>query len=90
MRFPGFIGPSYTLQSVNVDCQRCVNLFPEVNELGTGKEKEVAALVPTPGKTLLLTLSGGVTRGGWRGSNGTLYWNAFAEYVTSAREALSS
>lgn len=48
-RFPGFIGPSYTLQSVNVDCQRALNLFPEVNDLGTGKEREPASLVPTPG-----------------------------------------
>jgi hypothetical protein len=73
MRFPGFIGPSYTLQSVNVDCQRTVNLFPEIDELGTGKEREVAALVPTPGKRLKLTLAGGVTRGGFTASNGTLY-----------------
>lgn len=73
MRFPGFIGPSYTLQSVNVDCQRCVNLFPEINALGTGKEREVAALVPTPGLSLLLTLSGGTTRGGWSASNGQFF-----------------
>jgi len=73
VRFPGFIGPSYTLQSVNVDCQRSLNLFPEVNELGTGKEGEVAALVPTPGKRLLLTLTGTPTRGGWRASNGEFF-----------------
>lgn len=73
MRFPGFIGPSYTLQSVNVDCQRCVNLFPELNALGTGKEREVAALVPTPGLTLLLTLATSPVRGLWRASNGTLF-----------------
>lgn len=73
MRFPGFIGPSYTLQSVNVDCQRCVNLFPEVNALGTGKEHEVAALVPTPGLRLLLTLTDSPMRGMWNASNGTLF-----------------
>ncbi len=73
MRFPGFIGPSYTLQSVNVDCQRCVNLFPEINGLGTGKEREVAALVPTPGLRLLLTLPESPVRGLWRASNGTLF-----------------
>lgn len=73
MRFPGFIGPSYTLQSVNVDCQKCVNLFPEVNALGTGKEREVAALVPTPGLRLLLTLPGAPVRGFWMASNGEFY-----------------
>lgn len=73
MRFPGFIGPSYTLQSVNVDCQRCVNLFPELNELGTGKEEEIASLVPTPGLTTLLTLVASPVRGLWRASTGTLY-----------------
>jgi hypothetical protein len=73
MRFPGFIGPSYTLQSVNVDCQRCVNLFPEMNELGTGKEREVASLVPTPGLRLLLTLPDSPVRGQWRASDGTLF-----------------
>ena len=73
MRFPGFIGPSYTLQSVNVECQNCVNLYPEVNQLGTGKEGEVAALVPTPGLRLLLTLPQTPIRGMKRASNGTLF-----------------
>jgi hypothetical protein len=74
MRFPGFIGPSYISQSVNVDCQRCVNLFPEINDLGTGKEREVASLVPTPGLTLLCTLpEDAPVRGLYRASNGTLF-----------------
>lgn len=73
MRFPGFIGPSYTLQSVNVDCQRCVNMFPEINALGTGKEREVASLVPTPGLRLLLELGTGPTRGEWTASNGQYF-----------------
>jgi hypothetical protein len=73
VRFPGFIGPSYVSQSINVDCQRCVNLFPEKNPLGTGKEQEVACLVPTPGLQLLLTLSSGPVRGLWKASNGTLF-----------------
>lgn len=73
MRFPGFIGPAYTLQSVNADCQSCVNWFPEINHLGTEKEREVAALVPTPGLTLLLTLPTAPVRGLYRASTGTLY-----------------
>jgi len=73
MRFPGFIGPSYRLQSVNVDCQSTVNLFPEINALGTGKEREVAALVPTPGLRSLVTMPKNAMRGCWTASNGTLF-----------------
>lgn len=69
-RFTGFIGPSYTLGSVNVDCQRCVNLYPELNEVGTGKEQEIASLVGTPGLETLVTLGAGPIRGMWRASNG--------------------
>lgn len=73
MRFPGFIGPSYTLQSVDTDCQRSVNLYPEINETGTGKEHEVAALVGTPGLRLLSTLGSGPIRGIYTSSLGVLY-----------------
>lgn len=73
MRFPGFIGPTYTLQSVNVDCQRCVNWYPEMNDLGTGKEKEVAFLAPTPGLRLFATLGESPVRGIWQTSKGTVF-----------------
>lgn len=73
MRFPGFIGPSYVSQSVNVDCQRCVNLYPEMNDLGTGKEREVASLVSTPGLRLLLTLPESPVRGIHAAANGDLF-----------------
>ncbi len=74
MRFPGFIGPSYTLSSVNYECQRSINLYPEMNELGqTGKEHEVATLIGTPGLSLLCTLSTGPVRALWYTSTGLLY-----------------
>lgn len=73
MRFKGFIGASYTLQSVNVDCQRCVNLYPEMNEMGTGNEGEVASLVSTPGLQLLATLPTGPVRGVYTDSTGQLW-----------------
>jgi Phage stabilisation protein len=73
MRFIGFIGPSYTLRSRNVDCQRCINLYPELNEIGTGKEKEVASLVATPGLQLLATYGSGPVRGLYTASNGMLF-----------------
>lgn len=73
MRFLGFIGPSYTLQTVNYDCQRTINLFPQVNETGTGKEREVASFVSTPGLTLKATIGDGPIRGMHVASNGVLY-----------------
>jgi len=73
LRFPAFIGPSYTSQSVNVDSQRCVNWMVEMDALGTGKEREVASLVPTPGKRLRLTLPNSPVRALYRASNGTLF-----------------
>lgn len=73
MRFPGFIGPSYTLQSVNVDCQRCINLYPEINEIGFGKEKETASLVSTPGLLNVATIGTGPLRGIYYSSDGALY-----------------
>lgn len=73
MRFVGFIGPTYKLQSKNVDCQRCINLYPELNELGTGKEGEVASLVGTPGLSLLVTLPTSPHRGSFADSQGN-FW----------------
>jgi hypothetical protein len=74
MRFPGFIGPSYTLRSVNVDCQRCVNLYPEFDETGSAKEQSVGSLIGTPGlSTPLVTLSTSPFRGSFRASDGTFY-----------------
>jgi hypothetical protein len=73
MRFDGFIGPSYQLRSVNVDCQRCINLYPEFDETGHAKEQEVAALIGTPGLSLLATVGTGPIRGTWRATNGVLF-----------------
>lgn len=46
MRIP-FIGPSYTLRSPNIDAQRSVNLYVNIDETGEGKSK--ISLVGTPG-----------------------------------------
>lgn len=73
LRFKGFIGPSYTLSSVNFDCQRCINLYPEVDEVATGKDQEVASLIGTPGLSLLQTLGSGPIRGMWYTSTGQFY-----------------
>ena len=52
--FPQIVGPSYTLNSVNAECQRCVNMFVERIESNEGKN--VYWLRPTPGLELFLTL----------------------------------
>lgn len=57
----GFVGPSYVSQSVNADCQRCVNWYPEADESGAGKSSLV--LYPTPGLRLAYQLSGPSVRG---------------------------
>ena len=72
-RFPGFVGPRYGLQSVSADCQRCVNLFPQLSEIGASEAGEMGALFRTPGLTLLATIGTGPIRGLYTASNGTLY-----------------
>lgn len=42
-----FIGPSYTLRSVSADCQRTINMYPDLDE--TGKGKSNVFLTGTPG-----------------------------------------
>jgi hypothetical protein len=72
-RFVGFIGPSYTMRSKNVDCQRTINLYPEMDEVGTGKEREIAALVSTPGLRLLASIGPGPFRAVYTASNDQLF-----------------
>lgn len=67
---PAFIGPAYELGSRSVDAQVCINWFPEVNELGTGKNREIAALVQRPGLKLVGTAGAGPCRGMWERSLG--------------------
>jgi hypothetical protein len=62
VRFRGFVGQAYQLSSPNVEAQRCVNLYPVMNETGTGKEGEVAFLASTPGLTKILNVGNGPIR----------------------------
>ena len=47
----GFVGPSYTAQSIYVDAQECINFYPEIDPLKQPGERGVVALYPTPGLT---------------------------------------
>lgn len=73
MKFQGFIGPSYNLTTVDIDAQRCINMYPQMVESGLGKEGQVASLVSTPGLQLLANLGTDPNRGIYTASNGTLY-----------------
>lgn len=54
----GFVGPTYTSQSMLADCQQCMNWYPETIESGQGKSQ--MALYPTPGLRLVATIAGKV------------------------------
>ena len=62
MKFNGFIGPAYTLESPNVDAQRCVNMFPVKIESGSGKGAQQYYLHATPGLEQLTTIGDGPIR----------------------------
>lgn len=72
--YHGFIGPAYTLRSKNIDCQRCVNLYPVIDEMGAGKNASVGMLVRTAGKRKVVDFADtGPIRGVYKASNGTGY-----------------
>lgn len=64
MKFQGFVGGSYTSRAVTFDAQRCINLYPEVDESLHGKDGQVAFLYGTPGLSLKATLPNGPGRAG--------------------------
>lgn len=53
--FP-LVGGAYLSRSLNLDAQRCVNLYPVLGE--SGQAKAPTALFGTPGKRRLVTLDG--------------------------------
>lgn len=57
MRFPGFVGGSYTLASIAGDLERSVNFYPEPVQSGFGKSP--VTLRGTPGLTTFATCAAG-------------------------------
>jgi hypothetical protein len=47
----GFVGPSYTAQSIYQDAQETINFYPEIDPLKQPGDRGVVALYPTPGLT---------------------------------------
>ena len=86
--YPSFVGPAYRLASVNAAGDRCVNLYPQTIQSGTGKGKN--SLETTPGLQLFATLTKSPCRGLWAGDNrlfgvgdDTLYEVSSAGAITS-------
>lgn len=62
MKFNGFIGGAYKLDSVAIDCQRCVNLYPDTIESGSGREAQQLFLRCTDALKALMDLDYGKLR----------------------------
>jgi hypothetical protein len=75
MQLNGFIGPSYTLQSTAIECQRSINLYPQTDESGVGKN--IAALIGTPGLKLFCNLSGNPIRALFTTAKGRVFAVSF-------------
>ena len=62
MKLQGFVGPTYNLKSKSADAQRCVNLYPELIESGTGKEAQQYYYRSAPGLRKILEVGDGPIR----------------------------
>lgn len=65
-----FVGEAYKVQSINLNCQTCINLYPVIDQKG-GKEPK--ALYRTPGLTLFSDDSTHFSTRGLFESNDSLY-----------------
>jgi len=72
-----FVGPTYDMEAVSFDSQRCVNLYPIASETGTSKS--VSALRSTSGTEEFLTIGGGPIRGGVE-TNGRAFFVSGQEF----------
>lgn len=77
MQLP-LVGGAYQAQSLNVDCELAMNVFPEVVESGTGRIP--SWLNDAPGFTLALTLSPGQIRASFTQDGRTFFVSGFNFY----------
>lgn len=64
------VGQTYDQRSLPFNAQRCINLFPVVDQTG----KEVTALYGTPGLIEFATAGNGAMRGAFRSANGRAFF----------------
>lgn len=82
----GLVGPAYRSQSINADCQTCINWYPEAVESQQGKGPMV--LNPTPGLRLRYSLGTAGVRGEITAQGrsfavaGTVLWELLPPYST--------
>ena len=62
MKFQGFIGTSYTLDSINAESQASISLFPEGISSGFGKEGQIAYLRGSEGLKSVMNVGPGPIR----------------------------
>src|SRR5215469_2053099 len=68
----GFVGPTYSSQSVIADCQRCMNWYPEMIESGQGQSQ--MALYRTPGLSVFAAATQPGSSRGSLGINGRAFF----------------
>jgi Phage stabilisation protein len=73
-RLPGFIGPANKGRSERFDCQRTVNMYLEMDPLGSGKGQEPAVLISTPGLKFQQSIGVGPIRATYTQSNIIVSW----------------
>lgn len=66
----GFVGASYTAQSIYQDASECINFIPEVDPTLPQGSRGVIALYPTPGLTTQVVLPAGAEIRGMRTLSG--------------------
>ena len=73
MKLKGICGPTYALKNLAYDGQRCINMYPDSDEMGLGKEGEPEMLTQVPGLTLLHTLPRSPIRALYHTANNYIY-----------------
>lgn len=86
-RFTGFVGPAYTARSERFDCQRLVNFYIELDQLGAGKGQEAAVLISTPGLKFLQSIGNGPIRATYTQSNILRAWIVSGNKVFTITDA---
>jgi Phage stabilisation protein len=61
-KLAGFVGQAYNLKNKQVNAQRMVNLYPEMDESGSAKEGQIAYLKSTNGYNQIMGLGSGPIR----------------------------
>ena len=73
MKQKGFLGGRYITTVPNFDCADTINMYAEMDEIGTGKDQEVLMLRSRPGLTLLHSIPRFPIRCIWQTQNNYIY-----------------